>query len=323
MRIAVLDDYLEVARELADWSRLPPDSELTVFHQPIGDEDALAATLAPFDIVCLMRERTPMLAGLIARLGNLKLIVTTGRRNFSIDIAAANERGIVVSGTPGRHAAPAELAFLHLMALARGLAAEATSMRGGGWQVALGRELSGLTLGLVGLGGLGRQVARFGRAFNMKVIAWSENLTREQAEKEGAELVGKEELFRSADFVEVLVRLSPRTVGLVGASEIALMKPDACLINISRGPIVDTGALCAALEAGRIAGAGLDVYDEEPLPADSPLRRVPNLLLTPHIGYATREAFEVFYPATLDCVLAFLDGKPVNVLGPEAGRTAS
>lgn len=316
MKIAILDDYLHIARDFADWSQLPADCELTMFHEPIGDEDAMAEMLAPFDIVCAMRERSKIGAGLIKRLPNLRLIVTTGRSNASIDIAAAKARGIVVSGTPtGGHAA-AELTFAHIMALARGLYGEAESMRNGGWQAALGRDLRGATLGLLGLGRLGALVAGFGQAFGMKIIAWSENLTSERAAECGAELVSKEDLFSRSDFLSVLLRLSPRTVGFVGAAEIALMKSDAFLVNASRGPIVDNDALVAALEAGAIAGAGLDVYDIEPLPADSPLRRAPNLLLTPHIGYATRNSFETFYPDTLKAILAFVDGKPIRVIEP-------
>jgi phosphoglycerate dehydrogenase-like enzyme len=316
MKIAVLDDYLQIARKFADWSRLPADSKLEIFHEPIGDVDALAATLAPFEIVCAMRERTTIGADLIARLPNLKLIVTTGMRNASIDVEAAKARGIVVSGTPtGGHAA-AELTFALIMSLARGLCREADSMRNGGWQVGLGRDLKGATLGLIGPGRLGSQVGRYGLAFGMKLIAWSQNLTPERAAEAGAEYVSKEDLFRQSDFIAILLRLSPRTVGLVGAAEIALMKPDAYLINASRGPIVDTEALMAALNADKIAGAGLDVYDVEPLPADSPLRHTPNLLLTPHIGYATRNSFETFYPDTLEAVLAFIAGKPIRLVEP-------
>jgi phosphoglycerate dehydrogenase-like enzyme len=316
MKIAVLDDYLKIARKFADWSRLPPGSGLEIFHEPIGDVDALATTLAPFDIICAMRERTPIGADLIARLPNLKLIVTTGMRNASIDVEAAKTRGIVVSGTPtGGHAA-AELTFALIMSLARGLCREAESMRNGGWQIGLGRDLKGATLGLLGPGRLGSQVGRYGLAFGMKLIAWSQNLTPERAAEAGAEYVSKEDLFRRSDFIAILLRLSPRTVGLVGPAEIGLMKPDAFLINASRGPIVDNDALVAALEAAKIAGAGLDVYDIEPLPADSPLRRAPNLLLTPHIGYATRNSFETFYPDTLDAVLAFIAGKPIRLVEP-------
>jgi phosphoglycerate dehydrogenase-like enzyme len=316
MKIAVLDDYLKIARKFADWSQLPADSKLEIFHEPIGDVDALATALAPFEIVCAMRERTTIGADLIARLPNLKLIVTTGMRNASIDVEAAKARGIVVSGTPtGGHAA-AELTFALIMSLARGLCREADSMRNGGWQVGLGRDLKGATLGLIGPGRLGSQVGRYGLAFGMKLIAWSQNLTPERAAEADAEYVSKEDLFRRSDFIAILLRLSPRTVGLVGATEIALMKRDAFLINASRGPIVDNDALVAALEAGKIAGAGLDVYDIEPLPADSPLRRAPNLLLTPHIGYATRNSFETFYPDTLDAVLAFIAGEPIRLVEP-------
>jgi len=316
MKIVILDDYLHIADKFADWGQLPSDAELKVFHEPIGDESAMAETLSPFDVICAMRERSRIGAGLIERLPNLKLIVTTGMGNASIDIAAAKARGVVVSGTPtGGHAA-AELAFAHIMALARGLYGEAESMRNGGWQAGLGRDLKGATLGLLGLGRLGAQVAGFGQAFGMKAIAWSQNLTPERAAEVGAEFVTKEDLFARSDFLTVLLRLSPRTVGFVGAAEIRLMKADAFLINVSRGPIVDNDALVAALEAGGIAGAGLDVYDIEPLPVDSGLRRAPNLLLTPHIGYATRNSFETFYPDTLKAVLAFLDGKPIRVIEP-------
>lgn len=314
MKIAILDDYLGIARDFADWNQLPSEHEVSFFHEPIGDEDAMAETLAPFDILCAMRERSKIGAGLIERLPNLKLIVTTGMSNASIDVAAANARGIVVSGTPtGGHAA-AELAFAHIMALARGLYGEADSMRNGGWQAGLGRDLKGATLGMLGLGRLGRLVAGFGQAFGMEVIAWSQNLTTERAVEAGAKHVSKEELFSRSDFLTVLLRLSARTVGFVGAAEIALMKPDACLVNVSRGPIVDNNALVAALESGSIAGAGLDVYETEPLPKDSALRKVPNLLLTPHIGYATRNSFETFYPDTLKAVLAFLAGKPIRIV---------
>ena len=316
MKIAILDDYLDIAEEFADWSQLPSDSELTVFQKPIGDENAMAETLSPFDVLCAMRERSKIGAGLIERLPNLKLIVTTGMGNASIDIAAAKARGVVVSGTPtGGHAA-AELAFAHIMALARGLYGEADSMRNGGWQAGLGRDLKGATLGLLGLGRLGAQVAGFGKAFGMKVIAWSQNLTPERAAETDAEYVSKEDLFSRSDFLAVVLRLSPRTVGFVGAAEIGLMKPEAFLVNVSRGPIVDNDALVAALEAGSIAGAGLDVFDIEPLPVDSGLRRAPNLLLTPHIGYATRDSFETFYPDTLKAVMAFIDGKPIRVIEP-------
>jgi len=316
MKIAVLDDYQNVARQFADWSKLPADCQLTVFNDHVADKETLVERLRPFDILCVMRERTPLPKRLIDRLANLKLIVSTGHRNPSIDVAAAAARGVLVcnTSTPGR--ATAELAMALLLALFRKLPAQIDSMRSGGWQAELGRDLGGATLGILGLGRLGTQVARHANSFGMEIVAWSQNLTAERAAEAGARLVAKQELFRAADAVTVHLKLSERTVGIVGAEEIALMKPDACLVNTSRAPIVDTDALVAALREGRLAGAALDVYDTEPLPAASPLRGVPNLLLTPHIGYSTRDTYEIFYPETVEAVLAFLDGKPIRVVAP-------
>lgn len=316
MKIAVLDDYQNVARRFADWSRLPAGSALTVFNDHVAEEDKLVGRLEPFDIVCVMRERTPLPKRIIERLPNLKLIVSTGHRNASIDVAAAAARGVTVcnTDTPGR--ATAELTMALLLALFRKLPAQIDEMRKGGWQAELGRDLHGARLGILGLGRLGSQVARHANSFGMEVVAWSQNLTAARAAEAGARLVSKQELFRTADAVTVHLKLSERTIGTVGAEEIALMKPDACLVNTARAPIVDTDALVEALREGRLAGAALDVYDIEPLPAASPLRTVPNLLLTPHIGYSTRDTYEVFYPETLEAILAFLDGKPIRVVQP-------
>lgn len=316
MKIAVLDDFQNVSRQFADWSDLPADCALTVFNDHVADEDRLVERLESFDIVCVMRERTPLPKRVIDRLPNLKLIVSTGHRNASIDVAAANARGVIVcnTNTPGR--ATAELAMALLLALFRKLPAQIDSMRSGGWQAELGRDVGGATLGILGLGRLGIQVARRANSFGMDVVAWSQNLTAERAAEAGARLVGKEELFRTADAVTVHVKLSERTVGIVGANEIGLMKPNAFLINTSRAPIVDYDALVAALREERLAGAAVDVYDIEPLPADSPLRQVPNLILTPHIGYSTRDTYEVFYPETVEAVLAFLSGSPIRVVEP-------
>jgi phosphoglycerate dehydrogenase-like enzyme len=314
MKLAILDDYQRVALEMADWSRLRDLVEITVFDRYLGAEDAVAEALAAFEIVCIMRERTPFPATLFERLPKLKLLVTTGRRNAAIDLAAAARRGVTVCGTGSPGHAAGELAFALILALARNLLVEANSVRAGGWQVGLGRDLHGATLGIIGLGHIGAQIAGFGRAFGMNLLASSQNLTEARAAEVGAQRVTKDELFASADFVTIHLRLSPRTRGLIGARELALMRKDAYLVNTSRGPIVDEAALIEALEQGRIAGAALDVYDREPLPADHTLRRTPNLLLTPHIGYVTRETYRVFYGDTVDLVRAFLDGRPRNVL---------
>jgi phosphoglycerate dehydrogenase-like enzyme len=319
MKLAILDDYQRVALEMADWSPLRERVGITVFDRHLGAEDAVARALADFEILCIMRERTPFPASLFERLPKLKLLVTTGRRNAAIDLAAAQRSGVTVCGTGSPGHAAGELTFTLILALARNLLAEANSVRAGGWQVQLGRDLHGATLGIIGLGHIGAQIAGFGRAFGMRLIAWSENLTDARAAEVGARRVAKEELLVSADFVTIHLRLSPRTRGLIGARELSLMRKDAYLVNTSRGPIVDEAALIAALEQEQIAGAALDVYDREPLPVDHPLRRSPNLLLTPHIGYVTRETYRVFYGDTVDLVQAFLDGRPRNVL---AGDTA-
>jgi phosphoglycerate dehydrogenase-like enzyme len=318
MRLAILDDYQRVALEMADWSPLGDAVEITVFDRPLGDLHAMAAALESFEILCIMRERTPFPAALLERLPRLKLLVTTGRRNDAIDLDAAGRLGITVCGTRSPGHATAELAFALILALARGLVGEATSMREGGWQLGLGRDLRGAVLGVIGLGRLGAQVAGFGKAFGMEVIAWSENLTDARAAEVGARRVEKDELLGGADFVTIHLRLSPRTRGLIGARELALMKGGAFLVNTSRGPIVDEQALIDALAQGRIAGAALDVYDTEPLPADHPLRRAPGLLLTPHIGYVTRETYRVFYGEMVGIVRAFLDGRPQGVISGEA-----
>ncbi len=314
MKLAILDDYQRVALTMADWSPLQDRVEITVFERHLGAEDAVAEALADFEIVCIMRERTPFPATLFERLPKLKLLVTTGRRNAAIDVAAAGRQDVTVCGTGSPGHAAGELTFALILALARNLLAEANSMRAGGWQVGLGRDLHGATLGILGLGHIGAQIAGFAKAFGMHLLAWSQNLTDARAAEVGVRRVAKDELFASADFVTVHLRLSPRTDGLVGARELALMRKDAYLVNTSRGPIVDEAALIQALDQGKIAGAALDVYDREPLPAGHPLRHTPNLLLTPHIGYVTRETYRVFYGDSVDLVGAFLDGRPRNVL---------
>ena len=319
MKLAILDDYQQVALEMADWSPLRDAVEITVFDRHLGALDAVADALREFEIVCVMRERTPFPAALLERLPKLRLLVTTGRRNDAIDVEAAQRHGVTVCGTGSPGHATAELAFGLILALARGLVSEAVSMREGGWQVGLGHDLRGAVLGILGLGRLGSQVAAFAKAFGMHVIAWSQNLSEARAAEVGVRRVAKDELFSSADFVTIHLRLSERTRALVGARELALMRPGSYLVNTSRGPIVDQQALIDALEQGRIGGAALDVYEVEPLPADHRLRRVPNLVLTPHIGYVTRETYRVFYGETVDVVRAFLDGRPRNVI-PSGSR---
>lgn len=315
MRIAILDDYQRVARELADWDAVPTGATITFFHDTLADEDALAARLEPFTIIGAMRERTAFPETLLARLPNLRLIVTAGMTNAAIDVAAAKRLGITVCGTGSPVHATAELAFTLVLMLARDLFAEAASMRAGGWQVGLGRDVRGKTLGLIGLGSLGGSVARMAQAFGMTVIAWSENLTEARCAEVGADRVAKDELLARSDFASIHLRLSERTRKLIGQAELARMKPTASLINTSRAPIVDTDALVAALMAGTIRSAALDVFDVEPLPADSPLRGVPNLLLTPHIGYVTRETYGIFYPQMVEAITAFLAGRPIRVVG--------
>jgi phosphoglycerate dehydrogenase-like enzyme len=308
-KIAVLDDYQGVALKLADWSAVMARADVEVFCDHLTAADAVAARLLPFDIVCLMRERTPLGAALIERLPNLKLIASTGPRNASIDLKAAAARGVSVVHTGYFGSPTVELTWALILAGARHLVAEAGAVRSGGWQHTLGDDLSGKTLGIIGLGHIGSQVAKIGLAFGMRVSAWSQNLTAEKAAAVGAELVSKEELLRRADVVSVHLVLSDRTRGLIGAGELALMKRSARLVNTSRGPIVVEAALIAALKAGQIACAAIDVYDVEPLPADHPYRKLDNLLATPHIGYVSRGLYERFYRDTVANIIAWLDAK--------------
>jgi len=314
-RIAILDDYQDAALSLADWASLGPAVTLQAFRDTIADETRLAARLQDFEIIVAMRERTPFPASLLQRLPKLKLLVTTGMRNAAIDVKAASDRGITVCGTGMLGYPTAELTWGLIIALLRHIVPEERAMREGRWQSRLGVGLRGKTLGLLGLGKLGAQVAAVGKAFQMPLIAWSPNLTAELAAAQGAELVGKETLFRRADILTIHLVLGPRSRGLVGAAELALMRPSAYLINTSRGPIVDTAALMAALQARRLAGAAIDVYDQEPLPAEHPLRRLENVLLTPHLGYVTAENYREGYGQALEDIQAFLAGKPIRVLG--------
>ena len=315
-RVAILDDYQNVARRMADWASLPAGTEVVVFADHLSDTDAVAKRLADFDAVVAMRERTPFPRALLERLPKLRLLVTTGMRNPSIDVAAAIERGVTVCGTAGLPYPTAELTWGLILGLVRRIPTEDRATREGRWQVSCGLGLNGKTLGVIGLGGLGSRVAKIGRAFEMDVIAWSQNLTAARATEVGATLVTKDELLARSDVVSVHLVLSDRTRGLLGARELARMKPTAYLVNTSRGPIVDEAALVHAVRKGTIAGAGLDVYDEEPLPLDHPLRKLPNTVITPHLGYVTEEGYKIFYGGALEDVKGWLAGQPVRVLKP-------
>ena len=307
-RIAILDDWQNVALRIAEWATLTPRADITAFNDHLDDRAALAARLRPFDILCVMRGRTPLPRELLQLLPALKLIVSTGRRNASIDAAAAAERGIAIAYTGYSSTPTIELTFALILASARHVASEAASLRGGGWQQAIGGNLRGKTLGVLGLGNIGADLARLGCAFGMEVIAWSENLTPERAEAAGARLVEKPELFRRSDILTIHLVLSGRTRGLVGSAELGLMKPTARLVNTARGPIVDEAALIAALEAGAIAGAALDVFDREPLPQGHPFRSLKNVLATPHIGYVSEDLYRIFYGDAVQAIDAFLSG---------------
>jgi len=314
--VALLDDYQGVALGMADWKSLPAGTEVAVFKEHLSDESAVAKRLADFDIVMALRERTPFTRTLLERLPKLKLLITAGMRNASIDMKAAAERGVLVCGTSGLPYPTAELAWGLILSLMRRIPAEDRATREGKWQTSLGLGLNGKTLGVLGLGTLGSRAARVGKAFEMEVLAWSQNLTAERAKEVGATLVTKDELLARSDIVSIHLVLGDRTRGLIGAKELALMKRSAYLINTSRGPIVEEAALVRALGDGTIAGAGLDVFDEEPLPLDHPFRRLPNIVITPHLGYVTDETYRIFYGQALEDVKAYLDGSPLRVLRP-------
>jgi phosphoglycerate dehydrogenase-like enzyme len=313
-RVALLDDYQAVALRMADWKSLPSDTDVVVFQDHLVDEAALATRLADFDIVMAMRERTPFPRTLLERLPKLKLLITAGMRNASIDMKAAADRGVLVCGTAGLPYPTAELAWGLILSLARRIPAEDHATRAGRWQTSVGLGLNGKTLGVLGLGTLGSRAARVGLAFEMQVLAWSQNLTAERAKEIGATLVPKDELLARSDFVSIHLVLGERTRGLIGSRELGLMKRSAYLINTSRGPIVEEAALIRALGDGTIAGAGLDVFDEEPLPLDHAFRRLPNIAITPHLGYVTEETYRIFYGHAVEDIRAYLEGQPVRVL---------
>jgi phosphoglycerate dehydrogenase-like enzyme len=313
MRIAILDDYQTVAARSADWSRLVGLAELTFFSDHISNPDDLVSRLEPFDVICAMRERTPLTAEIIRRLPVLKLIASTGPRNASIDVNEARARGIEVVGTGYNSFPTIELTWGLILASARNIPLEVQSVRAGSWQQGLGIGLQGKTLGILGLGRVGAGVARIGLAFGMNVIAWSQNLTQERALEHGVILATKEQLFRTSDILSVHVILSDRSRGMVGKPEIDLMKSSALLVNTSRGPIVSEGALVDALMAKRIGNAALDVFDQEPLPADHPFRSMPNVLATPHIGYVADDLYRTFYQDTVTNILSWLQKRSTSV----------
>ncbi|MFY9635380.1 MAG: D-2-hydroxyacid dehydrogenase family protein [Cellulosimicrobium cellulans] len=312
-RLAILDDYQDVAHGFADWASLKGVST-SVFREPFQSEDALAAALADVQIVVAMRERTPFPRSVLERLPGLKLLVTTGMANAAIDVAAAEEFGITVCGTPGSPTAAPELTWGLLLALARHLPAEENSLRAGTWQTTVGVELSGKTLGVVGLGKIGRRIAGYGQAFGMDVLAWSQNLTDEDAAEAGVQRVSKEDLFRNSDVVTLHLRLSPRSEGIVGERELRQLGPEGLLVNTARGPLVEQDALVRALNEGWIRGAALDVFDTEPIPQAHPLLSTPNTVLSPHLGYVTQESYRQFYGGAFEDVKAWLEGSPVRVI---------
>jgi phosphoglycerate dehydrogenase-like enzyme len=315
MRCAILDDYQNVALKLADWSKIAKDVEVKVFNASIGDADTVIRTLKDFEIVVMMRERTPFRRNVIEGLPKLKLLITTGMANRSIDLAACAERGITVCGTTSFGNPTTGITFGLILELTRRIGFENARMKAGEpWQITIGRDIEGMTFGTLGLGKLGIRAAGVAKAFGMKVIAWSQNLTAEKCREHGVEYASKEDLFRNSDVLSIHVQLSDRTRGLVTAKELGLMKPSAYLINTSRGPIVVEQDLLAALRDKKIAGAGLDVFDVEPLPIDHPFRKLDNVVLTPHLGYVSQQNYEGYYPNIVEDIRGFLDGKPVRVI---------
>lgn len=313
MRIVVLDDYQQVAGKFADWSGL--DAEVEFIDRPIVDDDDLVQVLSGAEVAVAMRERTAFTAGRLERLPDLRLLVTTGRVNASIDVEAARAQGIVVCGTESTTSATPELTWGLILSVLRSIPAEDAAVRGGGWQSTVGGDLDGHRLGVVGLGRLGTKVARVGAAFGMEVVAWSQNLDAERAQGLGVRAVSKDELFSTADVVTIHYKLSERSRGLVGAAELETMKPDGILVNTSRAGLVDTDALITVLEAGGIRGAGLDVHDEEPLPVDHRLRSTPRTVLTPHLGYVTKDTYRIFFTQAVEDIAAWISGEPIRVLG--------
>ena len=315
VRAAILDDYQNVAMAFADWSPIAKDVEIKVFNKPFGSQDEAIKALQGFAVVVGMRERTPFPRKVVEALPDLKLLITTGARNNSFDIKACAERGVTVCGTGAAGSPTTGIAFGLMLELTRRIGFENARLKAGApWQTTIGRDLEGLTLGILGLGKLGQRSAAVGKAFGMKIIAWSQNLTEEKAKAAGADYISKDDLFRNADFVTIHLVLSDRSRGLVGAKEVGLMKKSAYLINTSRGPIVDEKALIAVLQSKSIAGAGLDVFDVEPLPLDHPFRKMDNVVITPHLGYVSEQNYRKYFPDIVEDIRAWLDGKPVRVI---------
>ena len=317
MRIAILDDYQQVAMKMADWSQMPAGTDILAFRQHFSSIEELRQRLRGFEIIIAMRERTAFTSGLFDALPDLKLLITTGMRNASIDLAAATNHRVPVCGTRGGGPSTAELAWGLILSLLRNIPQEYAGVRRGEWQTTVGIDLKGKVLGLLGMGNLGSHMARIGAAFGMTVIAWSQNLTSERASQFGARLVSKDELFSESDIISIHLQLSDRTRGIVGRHELGLMKPTSFLINTSRGPVVDESALLDVLRSRAIAGAGIDVFEPEPLPEQHPLRTLDNVVVTPHLGYVTEETYKIFYGDAIEDVLAFVKGQPVRVLNPD------
>jgi phosphoglycerate dehydrogenase-like enzyme len=314
VQIAVIDDWQDVARDVVDWSALESLGEVTFEHDYPADNATLAERLGRYQVICVMRERTRFDEDLLKRLPNLKLLVTGGMRNAALDMPAAAKLGIKVCGTDSyKHAAP-ELTWALVMAATRNLVKEANALRAGQWQQGLGGDLHGKTLGILGLGSIGQRVAQFGQVFGMKVIAWSENLTAERAEQAGVTHVSKQQLFEQADVLSVHLVLSERSRGLVDAQALGWMKPTALLVNTARGPIVDEAALIKALQKQHIAGAALDVFEQEPLPSMHPFRTLDNVLATPHVGYVSRQNYEQFFSQMIEDIQGWAAGEPVRLL---------
>ena len=315
-RCAILDDYQSVALKMADWSKVASDLDIKVFSEPLGGPDEVARALEGFGIVCAMRERTPFPRQLIEALPDLRLLITTGMVNRAIDLEAAKARNVVVCGTPSVGNPTTGIAWGLILELTRRIGFEHARLKSGAlWQSVVGTDVEGLTLGVIGLGKLATRVAEVGKAFRMKVVAWSQNITPERAQAAGVDYAASiEDLLRQSDIVSIHIPLTPKSRGLIGAKEFGLMKPSGLLINTSRGPIVEEAALLSALREGKIAGAGFDVYDVEPLPLGHPLRKLDNVVLTPHLGYASQQNYRAYYAGIVDDIRGFLDGKPVRVL---------
>lgn len=314
MKLAILDDYQNVALTSADWSPLQNQCQITVFDHHLGEQHTIVEKLKDFSIICCMRERTPFPKSLINQLPNLKLLVTTGKQNAAIDLEAASECGVIVCGTQSPGHAAAELAWALLMSIAKNLHIENETIRRGEWQTTIGSDLKGQTLGIIGLGRHGENIARFAQAFGMNCIAWSQNLTQQKCEELGVQYVDKKTLLSSADMISIHLKMGQRNRNLIDEEAFALMQPNAILINTSRGPIIDEQAMLNALSEGKLLGVGLDVYDTEPLPKDHPLLTSDRVLLSPHTGYVTKQTYEIFYGQSVEAVSAWLEGKPIRVI---------